>query len=157
MSKKTVKLIQPRGLLVAAAIWHILVAATVFSAGRWQLAPLHFFPNGIGKSFAIDTVDYAGQCVELARIIKTEGLVAWATWPTQLHLRLYSLPLALVSRWFSFNILTIEPVNLFYYLATLVLVFKIGERVFDYRSGLAAAVIVALWPSLLLHTTQLLR
>src|SRR5215510_5194697 len=151
------KLIQPRMLLVAAAIFHILFTATVFTVGRLQLAPAHVFPNGIGKSFAIDTLDYEGQCVELARILKTEGLVAWARWPTQLHLRFYSLPFALVSRWMNFNILTIEPVNLLYYLAILVLVFKIGERVFDSRSALIAAGIVAIWPSLLLHSTQLLR
>ena len=62
-----------------------------------------------------------------------------------------------MSRWFSFNILTIEPLNLIYYLAILILVFKLGEAVFDYRAGLIAAGIVALWPSFLLHTTQLLR
>jgi len=48
-------------------------------------------------------------------------------------------------------------VNLIYYLAILILVFKIGQGVLDYRSGLIAATIVALWPSFLLHTTQLLR
>src|SRR5437660_7968312 len=62
-----------------------------------------------------------------------------------------------MSRWVSFNILTIEPLNLIYYLAVLILVFKIGEVVLDYRSCLIAAMIVALWPSFLLHTTQLLR
>jgi putative peptidoglycan lipid II flippase len=146
-----------RFLLVAAAIWHISIVLTLFAVGKFQLAPARIYPNGIGAGFAIDTVHYQAQCVELSRILRTEGPVAWATWPTQLHLRFYSLPLAPVSRWITFNILTIEPVNLFYYLALLVLVFKIGERVFDYRSGLIAAGIVALWPSLLLHTTQLLR
>jgi hypothetical protein len=79
------------------------------------------------------------------------------TWPTQLHVRLYSLPLAVVYRWTGFNTLAIEPLNLIYYLTILLLVFKLGERVFGYRAGLLAAVIVALWPSFLLHTTQLLR
>jgi hypothetical protein len=70
---------------------------------------------------------------------------------------LYSLPLAVVSRWTSFNILIIEPLNLFYYLATLLFVFKIGQAIFDFRTGIIAAAIVALWPSFLLHSTQLLR
>jgi hypothetical protein len=37
------------------------------------------------------------------------------------------------------------------------MVFKLGELVFNFRTGLVAAAIVALWPSFLLHTTQLLR
>src|SRR5258708_28443224 len=57
----------------------------------------------------------------------------------------------------SFNILAIDPLNLLYYLAILTLVFKLGKEVFDYRAGLMAGTIVALWPSLLLQTTELLR
>lgn len=151
------RLLQLRFLLVAAAIWHVSIVVTIFAVGKFQLAPSQITQNGLGKSFAADSVFYEAQCVELARRLTAEGLVSWATWPTQLHLRFYSLPLALVSRWISFNILAIEAVNLFYYLAILVLVFRITERVFDYRSGLIAAGIVALWPSLLLHTTQLFR
>jgi 4-amino-4-deoxy-L-arabinose transferase-like glycosyltransferase len=67
------------------------------------------------------------------------------------------LPLVPFPHWTSFSVLAIEPINLLYYLAILAMVFKIGERAFDYRSGLMAATVVALWPSLLLHTTQLLR
>jgi len=54
-------------------------------------------------------------------------------------------------------VLTIEPLNLIYYLAILILVFKLGVATFTYRAGVIAATIVALWPSFLLHTTQLLR
>ena len=57
----------------------------------------------------------------------------------------------------AFNILMVEPVNLIYYLAVLVLIFKLGEAIFDYQSGLIAAAVVAVWPSFVLHTTQLLR
>ena len=143
--------------MAAAGIWHTSIVAVLFLIGKFQWAPAHVYPNGIGKSFAIDTVNYQAQCIELARILRAEGVVAWATWPTQLHLRLYSLPLVPLSRWIDFNILVIEPVNLFCYLAILAMVFKIGRRLFDDRSGLIAAGVVALWPSLLLHTTQLLR
>ena len=143
-------------LIVAAAILHVSVTLTVFAIGRYQLAPSQIYSTGIGK-FASDGIIYESQVVELSNILKSDGVRAWATWPTQLHVRLYSIPLAIVSRWVSFNILTIEPLNLIYYLAILVLVLKIGEVVLDYRSGLIAATIVALWPSFLLHTTQLLR
>ncbi|HYY58072.1 MAG TPA: hypothetical protein VE842_12125, partial [Pyrinomonadaceae bacterium] len=42
-------------------------------------------------------------------------------------------------------------------LSMVALSFKIGEQVFERRTALVAASVVALWPSLLLHTTQLLR
>jgi hypothetical protein len=90
-------------------------------------------------------------------VLRNGSFREWATWPTQLHVRLYSLPLMFLFRWAGFSILTIEPLNLIYYLVMLVLVFKIGRTIFDYESGLLAAGIVAVWPSLLFHTTQLLR
>jgi len=150
------RLFQLKFLILAAAVWHVSVTLGVFAAGKYQLMPAQVHPSGIGR-FASDGEIYQGQVAELCQILKNEGPVAWATWPTQLHVRLYSLPLFLVSRWFGFNILTIEPLNLIYYLGILILVFKLGEAVFDYRAGLVAAGLVALWPSFLLHTTQLLR
>src|SRR2546421_7128114 len=143
-------------LIVAAAVLHISVALTVFAIGKYQVFPSQIYPDGIGR-FASDGISYEGQVVELSNIVRSEGVRAWATWPTQLHVRLYSIPLAVMSRWISFNILTIEPVNLIYYLAILTLVFKLAESLFGYKTGLVAATIVGVWPSFLLHTTQLLR
>jgi len=143
-------------LIVAAAILHVSVTLAVFAIGKYQLAPSQVYPTGIGR-FASDGISYEGQVVELSNIVRSEGVRAWATWPTQLHVRLYSIPLAIVSRWISFNILTIEPLNLIYYLAILALVFKLAESLFGYKPGLVAAMIVGVWPSFLLHTTQLLR
>ena len=147
---------QLRFLILAAAIWHVSITLGVFMAGKYQLTPGQIHPSGIGR-FASDGLIYQDQVAELCEILKNDGLLAWATWPTQLHVRLYSLPLFVVSRWVGFNILTIEPLNLIYYLAILILVFRLGEAVFDYRASLIAAGIVALWPSFLIHTTQLLR
>jgi len=118
--------------------------------------PSQFDANGLA-SFAYDGFVYQTEVIELCGVLRREGVIAWATWPTQLHVRLYSLPVAVLGGGNNFNILMIEPLNLIYYLAILVLVFKLGKLVFDYRTGLIAAAIVALWPSLLLHTTQLLR
>lgn len=142
--------------MLAAAILHVSVTLAVFTTGRYQLFPSQVSPTGIGR-FAFDGFLYQDQVEDLSDILKSRGLLAWANWPNQLHVRLYSLPLAIVSRWVSFNILTIEPLNLIYYLAIVAFVFKIAEAIFDYRTGLMAAAIVALWPSFLLHTTQLLR
>jgi len=143
-------------LLAAVAILHLSITFSVFIIGKYQLVPSQFYPSGIG-GFASDGLLYERQIPELSELLRTQGVRAWATSPMQLHVRLYSLPFAVFSRWASFNVLTIEPVNLFYYLAILIFTFKIGARVFDYHTGLIAATIVALWPSLLLHTTQVLR
>jgi hypothetical protein len=143
-------------LLLAAPTLHVSVTTAIFLIGKFGLIPGQFNQNGLGN-FASDGFAYQTEVIELCSVLRNEGVIAWATWPTQLHLRLYSLPLAALNGGTSFNILTIEPLNLIYYLAILVLVFKLGEIVFNYRTGVMAAAIVALWPSLLLHTTQLLR
>lgn len=124
--------------------------------GRSGLLPGQFDQKGLGN-FASDGFMYQTEVLELCSVLRNQGLKAWATWPTQLHVRLYSLPVAALNGGSNFNILTIEPLNLIYYLVILFLVFKIGELVFSYRTGLIAAATVALWPSFLLHTTQLLR
>lgn len=145
-----------RFLILAAAIWHVAATCAVFAVARYQLAPNQIYPSGIGR-FAADGLAYQSQCVELCSIMKNEGPLAWLVWPTQLHVRLYSLPLMLFIHWTGFSVLTIEPLNLLYFLCMVALVFKIGETVFDRASGLIAGAVVAAWPSLLMHTTQLLR
>ena len=147
---------RPVLFLAAAALLHVSVAAAVLTVGKYQLMPAQFRANGVGE-FASDGFPYQEEAANLVEVLKNNGLASWANWPTQLHVRLYSIPLAAVSRWMGFNVLVIEPLNLLYYLAIVTLVFKLGKEVFDYRAGLMAATIVALWPSLLLHTTQLLR
>jgi putative peptidoglycan lipid II flippase len=150
------RLFKLRYLIVAAAILHLSVTLAVFTIGRYQLLPSQIHPNGIGE-FASDSLIYQDQVGELSDMLKSRGVGSWATWPNQLHVRLYSLSFAIVSRWVGFNILTIEPLNLIYYLAIVIFVFKIGATVFGDRTGLIAAGIVAVWPSFMLHTTQLLR
>jgi hypothetical protein len=144
-----------RFLILAAAVWHICITLTVFLIGRYRLLPNQIDP--VGLAMTSDAADYQGDCILLVYVLKNGRVLDWATWPTQFHVRLYSLPLMLLFRWVGFNILTIEPLNLLYYLAMLALVFMIGKTIFDYESGLVAAGMVAVWPSLLFHTTQLLR
>ena len=147
---------RPWFLLLAAALWHLAVAISVFLAGRFGLVPGQIDQRGLG-SFASDGFMYQGEVVELCGVLRSQGVSAWAVWPTQLHVRLYSLPLCLLNGGGGFNILQIEPLNLIYYLVILVLIFKLGQIVFNHRTGLIAATMVAVWPSFLLHTTQLLR
>jgi hypothetical protein len=143
-------------LILAAALFHVSVTAAVLIIGRSAVAPSQFDQKGLG-TFASDGFVYQDEVVELCGILKTQGVVAWATGPTHLHVRLYSLPVAALNGGSHFDILTIEPLNLIYYLAILVLVFKLGAIIFNYRTGLMAAAAMAIWPSFLLHTTQLLR
>lgn len=147
---------RPLLLLAAAALLHISIAAAVLGVGRLQIMPKQFAVNGIGE-FASDSFFYQKETAYLVTLLSKGDIAAWATWPTQLHLRLYAIPTAALSRWTNFNVLTIEPLNLLYYLAIVILVFELGKEIFDRRTGLLAAIIVAVWPSLLLHTTQLLR
>src|SRR6202140_4962370 len=143
-------------LILAAAVLHVSVTTSIFVIGKFGLMPGQFHQNGLGN-FASDGFEYQTEVFELCTVLKNQGVIAWARWPTQLQLRLYSLPLAALNGRSTFNILAIEPLNLIYYLAILVLVFKLGEITFNYRTGVMAMAIVALWPSFLLHTTQLLR
>lgn len=142
--------------MAAAAVLHVSVAAAVFTVGKLGLMPSQFNAQGLG-TFASDGLIYQTEAVELCDVLRTQGIAAWASWPTQLHVRLYSLPLTALRGLTGISILGIEPLNLIYYLTILTLVFKLGTAVFDHRAGLLAATIVALWPSFLLHTTQLLR
>ena len=117
---------RPLCLLLAAACWHISVTAAVLIVGKYQLMPAQFAPSGLGE-FASDGFFYQEEAVYLVSVLKSHDLAAWAYWPTQLHVRLYSLPLAAVSHWTSFSVLAIEPLNLLYYLAILALIFGLGK------------------------------
>ncbi|MGA9995574.1 MAG: hypothetical protein WBP93_09175 [Pyrinomonadaceae bacterium] len=143
-------------LIGAAAVWHLLATAMLFLVGRLRLMPGQFEENGLG-AFASDGFRYQLQVRYLANLLMHGHGWSWLDAPAQLHVKLYSLSYTLFSSWAGFNILTIEPINLFYYLVTLVFTFQLAQEIFDRRIALLASLIIALWPSYLLHTTQLLR
>ncbi|MGB7925285.1 MAG: hypothetical protein WCF57_18750, partial [Pyrinomonadaceae bacterium] len=147
----------PARYLIAAAIFHPLVTLTIYLIGRFALLPSTFDANGTGMFFATDSFLYRAESILMTNILTREGIAAWLATPAPFHVRLYSLTFAAFGPVLGFNILSAEPLNLLCYLATLILIFKLGREVFDRRAGLLAAAAVALWPSLLLHTTQLLR
>ena len=92
--------------------------------------PAQFDDNGIG-AFAADGYIYLNEINHLKEVLKTRGIAAWINEPSQLHLKLYALAFAPISRWSNPNVLAIEPLNLVYYLIILLLIFKMGEEVFD--------------------------
>jgi hypothetical protein len=149
--------VRPAHLIAAAILLHLALTLTIFLIGRCALLPNVFDPSGVGIFFATDSFAYRVESITMADILRGEGIIAWLKTPAPFHVRAYSLCFAIFGPLFGFNILSAEPLNLLCYLALLVLVFMLGREVFDRRVGWLAVGIAALWPSLLLHTTQLLR
>jgi hypothetical protein len=142
--------------LIAVCI-HLAAATGVYLAGRWGAAPGTFGAGGIA-SFASDSRVYLLQIGALEETLREEGAAAWLRTPAPVHVKLYSLSFALFGQWFGQSILSAEPLNLFYYVAALLLIYALGSEAFGRREGLLAAwMCVALLPSFLLHTTQLLK
>jgi hypothetical protein len=104
-----------------------------------------------------DSNEYRNGAVRLAGILKNNGLKAWMVEPERAHVKLISIQFAFFGPLFGYSALSAEPFNLFCYIAVVSLVFMLGREVGGRRVGLLAAGIVAVWPSFLLHTTQLLK
>jgi 4-amino-4-deoxy-L-arabinose transferase-like glycosyltransferase len=145
-----------RWLLIAGAL-HVALTAVIFLVGHFQLLPNLFNQNGIGLTFAIDGATYRRLASEMATHWQTYGIGPWLDIKSPLHSRLYSITFAVAGKLVGHNILAAEPLNLFYYLGTLTVVYLLGREIFNARAGLLAAAIVGLWPSFLLHSTQLIR
>jgi hypothetical protein len=149
-SKRTLRLV------LAAATLHVIIVLGVFLTGRAGILPNTFDEYGIGASFAIDSRSYRLEAEELADFLRQGRMSEWHANP-RLHVKLYSLCFAALDRLLGPNILSAEPLNLICYLLVLAMVYAVAREVFDQRVGLIAAGVVAVWPSFLLHTTQMLR
>lgn len=144
-------------LLIVAAALHLSFAIAVNVAGRYRLLPNNFDENGIGISFAADSAVYLNASIALVNTFERDGVLVWIKDSAPVHVKPYSLCYIVVGRLTGYTTLGAEPLNLFYYLLILSLVFALGRELFDRGTGILAAGITGLWPSLLLHTTQLLR
>jgi hypothetical protein len=138
-------------------VLHVAISAAVFTLGRNSFLPSTFDTNGIAVSFAGDGVGHREDAATLAQSCTAGEFRMWFSSAYPFHVKLYSICFVVFGPSLGLNILGAEPLNLFYYLGILILVYKLGEEAFETRAGLVAAVTVALWPSLLLHTTQLLK
>lgn len=143
--------------LVLAGVIHVALTVAIFIAGHFQLLPGFFDTNGIGITFAIDGATYRRFAGEMALQWQNYGFGPWLDIKSPLHARLYSIPFTFAGRILGYNVLAAEPLNLLYYLGTLTVVYLLGREIFNERAGLLAAAIVALWPSFLFHSTQLIR
>jgi len=141
---------------MAAAILHVLLAVSVFGIGRFGLFPSQFSRDGIGE-FARDSKAFQEQASSLADALTKGEVGSWVQDLATLHVKVLSLDFVLMRPLFGSNILAAEPINLFYYLAILTLCFSLARVVAGRRAAWLASAIVAVWPSLLLHTTQFIR
>ena len=143
--------------LLLAAVIHVALATTIFLVGHFRLFPNTFDQNGIAITFAIDGTTYQRIAGDLAEEWRSHGFRAWLNAKAPLHSRLHSLSFIIFGKLLGHNILAAEPLNLLYYLAILICVYFLGREVFNAQTGFIAAVIVALWPSFLFHSTQFIR
>ncbi len=146
-----------RRLLTAAAVLHVALALGLHWAGRAQLAPNLIDRDGIMGSFAFDSYEYQRGAVRLVEVLRRDGVVAWAAERGPVHVRLISIQFALLGPLSGHGTLSAEPFNLLCYLAVVGLALLLGREVGGERAGLLAAGAVALWPTFLLHTLQLLK
>ena len=144
-------------LIVIAAILHVSFALALFVAGRAGVAPRLIDRDGIMGSFAFDSYDYQRGASETSQLLRSGNLRAWANAAEPLHVKLIAAPFALLNPVSGYSPLSAEPYNLFFYLAIVCLVFALGSELGGRRAGIFAAVLVALWPTFLLHTLQLLK
>jgi hypothetical protein len=144
-------------LLAAAGLMHIVLAVLLFTIGRAQLVPSLISRDGIVESFAVDSYKYQEGAIRLAGVLQHEGIRAWVLDREATHVKLISLHFLGFGWATGATTLSIEPLNLLSYLAILVLVMMIGRELAGERAGLIAAGVVALWPTFLLHTTQILK
>jgi 4-amino-4-deoxy-L-arabinose transferase-like glycosyltransferase len=143
--------------LILAGVVHVTLTTAIFLVGHYQLLPNTFDENGTGLTFAIDGASYQRVASNLADVLQTNGVGAWLYTKAPFHSRLYSLSFATFGRFLGHNILGAEPLNLLFYLAILSCIYFLGREIFNVRTGFVAATIVALWPSFLFHSTQLIR
>ncbi|HVF45203.1 MAG TPA: hypothetical protein VM936_19410 [Pyrinomonadaceae bacterium] len=146
-----------RRLLPAAALLHVALAVGLFGAGRAQVAPSVVDRDGIVGSFALDSKHYQRDAARLAEIFKHGGVAEWAGAGEPLHAKLISILFLLLGPLFGHSTLSAEPFNLFCYVAVVGLTLALGREVGGARAGALAACVVALWPTFLLHTLQLLK
>jgi hypothetical protein len=144
--------------LCAAALLHLCVCAAVVALGAGRVLPGALAEGGLTLPMTPDQGLFRDQAAALRDALLDEGPGPFLRARAQLHVKLYALSFCLLPRHpLAAGALGAEPLNLAYYLAILALVRSIGAAAFAPRTGRLAALVVALWPSFLLTTTQLLR
>jgi len=142
--------------LFVAAVFHILFTTLIYIIGVREFVPEMVDSRGIGE-FASDGVKYMRQIASLVDNIRKSNIGAVFTSGSSFHVKLYSISFVLLEPLFGFTILSAELLNLFSYLSILWLVFTICKEIFNPKVGIYSMVIIGLWPSFLLYSTQLYK
>ena len=156
LAKRILK--SPAYLLLLAAVFHISLTTTVLIAGKTHVLPNTIDTNGTAVSITPDGTGFLKDAIALADYLRQGDVRAWINQPYSFHAKLYAVSFAVFGQLFGGqNVLTAEPLNLLYYLLMLWLVYKLTDQIFNARAGFFAAFIVGVWPSLVLHTTQMVK
>lgn len=143
-------------LMTGAALLHVSLVVCLFMVGRAQIVPGFVDRDGIMESFAYDSYAYRREALGITEIENDETGAAKSV-QGHINSKILFLEFSTLGYLFGYSILSAEPFNLFCYLAILCLIMMIGEELGGRRAGTLAALVVALWPSFLLHTTQFLK
>jgi hypothetical protein len=146
-----------RRLVATAAALHVTLAVALFVAGRTRIAPTVIDRDGIMASFALDSYGYQRDAIQLAELLRSGKVANWVTAALPIHAKIIAIPFALLGWLFGYGTLSAEPYNLLFYATVIALVFALGREVCSQRVGLLAGAVVAVYPSFLLHTMQLLK
>jgi hypothetical protein len=114
-------------LIAGAVLIHLGLALAVYLIGRYAVLAALFDLQGTGLRFASDGIAYMSEVRALVDILTREGPSAWLAANYPFHVKIYSVSFAALSPVFGFSTLSAEPLNLFYYIAIVCLVFKLGE------------------------------
>ncbi|MBM3145593.1 MAG: glycosyltransferase family 4 protein [Chloroflexi bacterium] len=145
-----------RWLLGCVAAFHILFVIFIVNIGNTNWIPGLFTEQGVG-TFNVDNITYHNQVMALTDALHRQGWWAFLEIDAELNTRLYSLSFAVLSPILGSSIIAAEMANLIYYLAIVYFVYSLGKEIFSHPVGMIASITVGLWPSFLIHTTQLLK
>ncbi|MEW6130301.1 MAG: hypothetical protein AB1757_24915 [Acidobacteriota bacterium] len=153
--KKSLWHIELKKLLAFAALFHVTITLIIFLAGRFNLLPNLFDGNGTIQDS--DSQSYLATLVQINNSTGDQGISGLWSNQNSAPVNFYILPFVIFSKVFGANILSIELLNVAIYLGILAIVFKLTEQLFARRAAIVATLTVGLLPSLLIHTTQILR
>jgi len=138
------------GLVLFHIIFSILLSIIARSA---VLSSLH---NGQGLwNFAPDSFSYHGEAIRLLDFLKAGDLSGWWGSSPWWHVKWIALSYAVITP----DPLSYAPINGLIWAVSVLCVFMVVRQLFPGRRKLAivSAFMFGLWPSYLLHTTQLLK
>lgn len=142
------------GVFLGLAIAHFAVSALMSLVAHSSfMADYH---NGRGLwNFAMDSFTYHDYALRACETIREEGFAAWLQAPSFRHSKIVGLFYYLIYP----SPISFAPVNAAAWAASVMLVYLTAAMVYGDKRWLpvVAALVFGLWPSNLLHGTQLLR